>query len=51
MNKLYANKIIAGQLTLASVPASRKQGVIAVLQEYVEQGKITQEQFEQYTAE
>ena len=51
MNKLYANKIVNGTLTLADVPASRKQGVIAILQQYVEEEKITQEQFEQFTRE
>lgn len=51
MNKLYANKIVAGQITLAAVPASRKAGVIAILQEYLEQEKITQEQFDQFTKE
>lgn len=51
MNKLYANKIVAGSLTLNDVPASRKQGVIAILREYLEQERITQEQFEQFTHE
>lgn len=51
MNKLYANKIVNGSITLSSVPASRKAAVIAILQQYLEEEKITQSQFEQFTRE
>ena len=45
MNEIWANRLIAGDKTWANVPASRKAGVKKVLQERVENGEITEEQY------
>ncbi len=51
MNKIWANRLIAGTQTWDKVPASRKEGVLAELRSRVEAGKITPEQFEEITGE
>lgn len=45
MNEIWANRLIAGDKTWANVPTSRKAGVKKVLQERVESGEITEEQY------
>lgn len=47
MNKIWADRLVAGTRTWDEVPASRKPAVKAILQEYVEKGKITQERYEE----
>ena len=51
MAKLYVSKIMAGSLNMSKVPASRKADVIAIFQEKLDGGEITQDQFDQYTRE
>lgn len=56
MNKIWANRLIAGTKTWDQVPASRRAGVLAELRNRVERGEITAEQFgeicgEEYGAE
>ena len=46
MNKIWANRLIAGTKTWEQVPASRKNGVLEELRSRVESGEITAEQFE-----
>lgn len=45
MNKIWANRLIAGTQIWANVPTSRKQAVMAILLEDVQEGKITQEKY------
>lgn len=45
MNKIWANRLIAGTQTWANVPAFRKNAVMAILLNYVQEGKITQEKY------
>jgi hypothetical protein len=45
MNKIWANRLIAGTQVWANVPASRKNAVMAILLDYVQEGKITQERY------
>ena len=51
MNKIWANRLIAGTKTWEQVPASRKDGVLEELRNRVESGKITAERFEEITGE
>lgn len=51
MNNIWANRLIAGTKTWDEVPASRKDGVKAVLAERVAKGIITAERFEEITGE
>lgn len=51
MNKIWANRLIAGTQTWDKVPASRKDGVLEELRSRVEAGKITAEMFEEITGE
>ena len=51
MNKIWANRLIAGTKTWDQVPASRKDGVLAELKCRVEDGEITAEKFEEITGE
>lgn len=51
MNKIWANRLIAGTQTWDKVPESRKEGVLEELRNRVETGKITAEQFEEITGE
>ena len=50
MNKIWANRLIAGTKTWADViKAGREDGVLAELRSRVENGEITAEKFEQIT--
>ena len=45
MNRIWANRLEAGTQIWANCPASRKQAVMAILLEDVQEGKITQERY------
>ena len=45
MNKIWADRLVAGTKTWGEVPASRKPAVNEILLDYVASGKITQEQY------
>lgn len=49
MDKIWANRLVAGTKTWEQVPASRKAAVLAELRGCVEDGEITAEKFEQIT--
>lgn len=51
MNKIWANRLIAGTKTWDQVPASRKDGVLEELKQRVEDGSLTAEKFEEITGE
>ena len=51
MNRIWANRLIAGTKTWDDVPASRKAGVKATLAEDVADGKITAELYTEITGE
>ena len=51
MNKIWANRLIAGTKTWEQVPASRKDGVLEELKQRVEKGEVTAEKFEEITGE
>jgi len=51
MNKIWANRLIAGTKTWDQVPASRKDGVLEELKTRVEDGEITAEKFKEITGE
>ena len=51
MNNIWANRLIAGTKNWDEVPASRKDGVKAVLAERVAKGIITAEDFKEITGE
>lgn len=51
MNKIWANRLIAGTKTWDEVPTSRKTAVLAELKNRVEDGEITAEQFTEITGE
>lgn len=51
MNEIWANRLIAGTKVWSQVPASRKNGVKAVLLERVESGEITEERYTEITGE
>lgn len=51
MDKIWANRLIAGTKTWDQVPQSRKDAVLAELKKRVENGEITAEQFETITGE
>ena len=46
MNKIWANRLIAGTKTWDEVPESRKNDVLAELRARVESGKLSPEDFE-----
>ena len=49
MDKIWANRLIAGTKTWEQVPASRKDAVLAELKNRVADGSLTVEKFEQIT--
>lgn len=49
MERIWANRLEAGTKTWAEVPASRKNGVDAVLRADVKAGVITEEQYKEIT--
>lgn len=51
MNKIWANRLIAGTKTWEQVPAGRKDAVLDELRNRVESGEITAEKFEEITGE
>jgi len=51
MNEIWANRLVAGTKTWAEMPASRRNGVKAVLAGRVEKNIITAEQYEAVTGE
>lgn len=52
MNKIWANRLIAGTKTWADViKAGREEGVLTELKNRVESGEITAERFEEITGE
>lgn len=51
MDKIWANRLIAGTKTWAEMPASRRIGVKAELAKRVAEGEITPEQYKEITGE
>lgn len=51
MDKIWANRLVAGTKTWAEVPASRKSGVKTELADRVEKNTITAQQYEDITGE
>ena len=51
MDKIWANRLVAGTKTWDQVPASRKDAVLAELKKRVENGEITPGQFDEITGE
>lgn len=51
MNKIWANRLIAGDKTWDEVPESRKPGVKAELKLRVLAGEITPERYEEIVGE
>lgn len=51
MNKIWANRLIAGTKQWEDVPATRKSGVLSELKDRVADGEITAEKFEAITGE
>ena len=47
MNKIWANRLIAGTKKWSDVPANRKAGVLEELNNRVASGEITQEQLDE----
>ncbi len=51
MNEIWANRLVAGTKAWADVPASRKNGVKAVLRGRVANETITPERYEEIVEE
>lgn len=51
MDKIWANRLIAGTKTWAEMPASRRVGVKKVLDERVNKGEINAEQYRDITGD
>lgn len=51
MNKIWANRLVAGTKTWDQVPQSRREAVLAELKKRVESGEITAEKFEEICGE
>lgn len=51
MDKIWANRLIAGTKTWAEMPASRRIAVKKVLTERVAEGDITADQYKDITGE
>lgn len=51
MDKIWANRLVAGTKTWAEMPASRRPGVKAELARRVTERKITAEQYKEITGE
>ena len=51
MDKIWANRLVAGTKTWAEMPASRRTGVKRELAERVAEGKITAERYKEITGE
>lgn len=51
MDKIWANRLIAGTKTWAEMPASRRAGVKRELAKRVTEGEITAERYKEITGE
>jgi uncharacterized membrane protein len=51
MDKIWANRLVAGTKTWAEMPASRRPGVKKILAERVAEGEITAEDYKRITGE
>jgi hypothetical protein len=51
MDKIWANRLIAGTKTWAEMPASRRPGVKRELAKRVAEGEITPERYKEITGE
>ena len=51
MDRIWANRLIAGTKTWAEMPTSRRAGVKKVLAERVNNGKINAEQYRDITGD
>lgn len=51
MDKIWANRLVAGTKTWAEMPASRRTGVKRELAERVAEGEINPEQYKEITGE
>lgn len=51
MDKIWANRLIAGTKTWAEMPASRRSGVKRELAKRVAEGKISEERYKEITGE
>lgn len=51
MNKIWANRLIAGTKSWAEMPGSRRAGVKRELAKRVTEGKISEEQYKEITGE
>jgi hypothetical protein len=51
MDKIWANRLIAGTKTWAEMPASRRAGVKRELAKRVAEGEIAAEQYKEITGE
>ena len=51
MNEIWAKRLIAGTQSWEDMPASRKESVMALLKQKVQDGEITGEQYKEITGE
>ena len=51
MDKIWANRLVAGTKTWDEMPASRRAGVKKILAERAESGEITPEEYQSITGE
>ena len=51
MNKIWANRLVAGTKTWDEMPASRQSAVKAILAERVADNEITAERYKEITGE
>lgn len=51
MDKIWANRLVAGTKTWAEMPSSRRAGVKRELAKRVVEGEITREQYKEITGE
>lgn len=51
MDKIWANRLVAGTKTWAEMPASRRAGVKAELARRVTEGEISEEDYKRITGE
>ena len=51
MPRIYAELIVAGRKTFTQVPEQIKEDVKAILQDYVVEGRITPEQYQDLVGE
>lgn len=51
MDKIWANRLVAGTKTWAEMPASRRTGVKRELAKRVAEGEITPEHYKEITGE